>query len=227
MSKSDQSLGTRASIIDASRHLFADQGYQGTGVALICETAGVSKGAFYHHFASKQAVLETIFQDWLRGLEPALDLWKDDPRPVPQVLLTAAAAARPAFSGADRSRRLLLELWSQAARDAELAGVARAPYQRYHDGLKTMLDRGVRQGTLRKHDTTTGARVLVALAVGALLQSLLDRASHPGGDRASSRVAPRRGHPEEDPEGDPGDDDWGRVVTEGVSMLLRGIAKES
>jgi AcrR family transcriptional regulator len=199
MSKLEKSQETKSRILEASRGLFADQGFQGTGVAQICETAGVSKGAFYHHFASKQSVLETILQDWLSGLEPALDLWKADARPAPVVLLSAAAAARSAFSGADRSRRLVLELWGQAARDAELARVARAPYQRYHDAIKAILDQGVHQGSLHKHDTTSGARLLVALAVGALLQSLLD----------------------------PGDDDWARVVTEGVTMLLRGIAKES
>jgi AcrR family transcriptional regulator len=199
MSKSDHSLETKARILETSRDLFAAQGYLGTGVALICETAGVSKGAFYHHFPSKQSVLETIFEDWLRGLEPAFDLWQEDSRAAPAVLQSAAAAARPAFTGDDRARRLLLELWSQTTRDAELAEVAQAPYQHYQHGLKAILDRGVRQGSLRRHDTSTGARVLISLAVGALLQSLL----RPDGQ------------------------DWAGVVTEGVSLLLRGIAKES
>jgi AcrR family transcriptional regulator len=223
LSKSEQSLETRARILEVSRDLFAEHGYQGAGVALICETAGVSKGAFYHHFESKQAVLESIFQDWLEGLEPIVDLWKDDPRRAPQVLRSVAAAARPAFSADDRSRRLLLEFWTQTSRDPDLAAVARASYRRYQGGLKALLDRGIREGSLRRHDSTAGARLLVALAVGALLQSLLDRASHPGGDRASSRLRTPEGHPA----GDTGEEDWGNVVTEGVSMLLRGIAKES
>jgi AcrR family transcriptional regulator len=205
MKKSDQSHETRARILGVSRDLFARSGYQGAGVAEICETAGVSKGAFYHHFASKQAVLETIIHDWLTGLEPAFDLWREDSRPAPAVLQSAAAAARPAFSGTDLSRRLLLELWSQAARDPDLASVAGAPYQRYRDGLKAILSRGVREGSLRRHDTTSAAGVLISLAVGALLQSLVDRGSASEKDSGA---------------------DWGRVVTDGVSMLLRGIARE-
>jgi hypothetical protein len=54
----------------------------------------------------------------------------------------------------------------------------------------------------------------MALAVGALLLSLLDRPSHDGL------------HSEAQAAGDRADADWGRVVTEGVSMLLRGIVKE-
>jgi AcrR family transcriptional regulator len=222
MSKSDQSLETRSRLLEVSRDLFAEQGYEGTGVAEICEAAGVSKGAFYHHFQSKGTVLETIFQDWLASLEPALEQWRDEDRPVPDVLLSAAAA-RPVFAGSDRARRLLLELWSQTARDADLASVAREPYLRYQDELKTLLDRGVREGSLRRHDTGNAARILVSLAVGALLQSLLDRAS------SRLRIASSRpaGTPEGHPEEDSAETDWGRVVTDGVSMLLRGLAKES
>jgi hypothetical protein len=83
--------------------------------------------------------------------------------------------------------------------------VAGAPYQRYRDGLKAILDRGVREGSLRRHDTTSAAGVLISLAVGALLQSLVDRGSASDKDSGA---------------------DWGRVVTDGVSMLLRGIARE-
>lgn len=202
MPKTEQSLETRSRILEASRDLFADQGYPSTGVAEICQAAGVSKGAFYHHFGSKQAVLETIFHDWLSALAPALDVWREDPRPAPDTLRALAAAARPAFAGSDRARRLLLELWSQAARDADLAKVADAPYRHYQAALQSILDRGVRQGSLRRHDTRRGARVLISLALGSLLQSLLDRPS------ATS-------------------DDWGAVVADGVSMMLNGIAQES
>jgi AcrR family transcriptional regulator len=223
MSKSDQSLETRSRLLEVSRDLFAEQGYEGTGVAEICEAAGVSKGAFYHHFQSKGTVLETIFQDWLASLEPALEQWRDEDRPVPDVLLSAAASARPVFAGSDRARRLLLELWSQTARDADLASVAREPYQRYQDELKTLLDRGVREGSLRRHDTGNAARILVSLAVGALLQSLLDRASSRLRIASSHPAGTLKGHPEKDS----AETDWGRVVTDGVSMLLRGLAKES
>jgi len=198
MPKSEQGFETRSRILDSGRQLFAANGYQATGVAEICQAAGVSKGAFYHHFPSKQSVLETIFQEWLRGLEPALDLWRDDRRPVPALLASTARAARPAFIGDENSRRLLLELWSQTTHDQDLAQVALAPHRRYQDGLKAILDRGVREGSLRRHNTSTGARVLISLAVGALLQSLLAPAS----------------------------DDWANVVTEGVALLLRGMLKE-
>ena len=44
---------TRSRILDAAQGCFVQHGYDATGVAEICRSAGLSKGAFYHHFPSK------------------------------------------------------------------------------------------------------------------------------------------------------------------------------
>ncbi|MFE9191731.1 TetR/AcrR family transcriptional regulator [Micromonospora sp. NPDC007208] len=58
---------TRRSLLLQSRHLFATRGYQSVGLAEIVSAAGVTKGALYHHFASKvelfQAVLTQVQQE--------------------------------------------------------------------------------------------------------------------------------------------------------------------
>ena len=47
-------------ILDAAFRLFVERGYDGTSVARILADVPYSKGAFYHHFASKEAVLEAV-----------------------------------------------------------------------------------------------------------------------------------------------------------------------
>lgn len=55
----------REKIVDAALHLFHTRGYNGSGVNDIVVTAGVPKGSFYNHFASKEALgLETIARYW-------------------------------------------------------------------------------------------------------------------------------------------------------------------
>ncbi|MBQ1015508.1 TetR/AcrR family transcriptional regulator [Micromonospora sp. M51] len=58
---------TRRSLLLQSRQLFATRGYQAVGLAEIVSAAGVTKGALYHHFASKvelfQAVLTQVQQE--------------------------------------------------------------------------------------------------------------------------------------------------------------------
>jgi AcrR family transcriptional regulator len=49
-----------AEFLDVAQQLFFSQGYERTTVQEIIDTVGVSKGAFYHYFDSKQAVLEAV-----------------------------------------------------------------------------------------------------------------------------------------------------------------------
>jgi AcrR family transcriptional regulator len=54
--------GAREAILDAAFRLFIERGYDGTSVARILAEVPYSKGAFYHHFASKEAVLDAVIQ---------------------------------------------------------------------------------------------------------------------------------------------------------------------
>lgn len=56
--------------------LFWEKGYNGVSVDEICGKAGVNKGTFYHFFASKIALAETVLEEWwnqfrIELLEPA------------------------------------------------------------------------------------------------------------------------------------------------------------
>ena len=67
MRRAEQREQTRQALVRESRRLFATQGYGGVGLAQIVAAAGVTKGALYHHFASKadvfRAVLEQVQQE--------------------------------------------------------------------------------------------------------------------------------------------------------------------
>lgn len=50
----------RNQILDAAGALFAEKGYEATTITDVMDAAGVSKGGFYHHFDSKEALLEGL-----------------------------------------------------------------------------------------------------------------------------------------------------------------------
>jgi len=56
---------TRQSIIDAGVALFHEHGYHATSVRDVVERAGITKGAFYHHFENKETLLRVIHQEYL------------------------------------------------------------------------------------------------------------------------------------------------------------------
>jgi len=52
--------GTRQLIIDAADDLFYRQGFEHTSFAHIAEAVGISRGNFYHHFKTKDQILDAV-----------------------------------------------------------------------------------------------------------------------------------------------------------------------
>lgn len=55
---------TRLRIMDRSEGMILDQGYAATSVDSVVEAAGVTKGAFYHHFPTKDALALALVERW-------------------------------------------------------------------------------------------------------------------------------------------------------------------
>jgi len=56
-------METRQAILDAARHLFGDRGVDHTTVDDLAAEVGVSKGAVYHHFSSKEEIFRSILAE--------------------------------------------------------------------------------------------------------------------------------------------------------------------
>ena len=54
------SEATRAALLDEATTLFAERGYAGTSLEDVASASRVTRGAVYHHFASKQALFEAV-----------------------------------------------------------------------------------------------------------------------------------------------------------------------
>jgi TetR/AcrR family transcriptional repressor of nem operon len=68
---------TRDRILDAAQRLFIDNGYSGTTVDEVIAASASSKGAFFHHFESKQALAEALVDRYVAGDLAMLDAGLD------------------------------------------------------------------------------------------------------------------------------------------------------
>lgn len=163
---------TRTRILEAALRRFASVGYSAASVDDICVAAGVSKGAFYHHFPGKQALFLELLNQWLDTIDVGLDAARQ--QTVPETLLAFTDMLPGIFAAADGRLPMFLEFWLQASRDEAVWQATVAPYERYQQFFKKLVEQGQVEGSFRADvDAPSAAKAIVGLAVGLLLQGLL------------------------------------------------------
>ena len=63
MKQREKSFATKNKILNAASMLFLEKGYEETTMQDIMESSGVSKGAIYHYFVSKQEIISFMIKD--------------------------------------------------------------------------------------------------------------------------------------------------------------------
>ncbi|MEU9982376.1 ScbR family autoregulator-binding transcription factor [Streptomyces sp. NPDC050856] len=65
MARQERAVRTRRAILEAAAAVFDERGYEAATIAEILERAGVTKGALYFHFPSKQALAQGVLDEQL------------------------------------------------------------------------------------------------------------------------------------------------------------------
>jgi AcrR family transcriptional regulator len=163
---------TRSRILESAIKLFSNRGYNKASVDDICAEAGISKGAFYHHFKSKQALFRALLDSWLKAIDNTIEASKD--KTAPETFMQMTEAFPHVFEAAGDGLPMFLEFWLQASRDKRLWEASVAPYRRYHKYFTSLIKKGQDEGSFVEVDPALTSRMIVATAMGLLMQSLLD-----------------------------------------------------
>ena len=92
--QADRSAATIRLILDTARGLFATQGYEAVSIDMIAAAAGLTKGACYHHFASKRDLFERVIDEVQATIAARLTEMAAPPSgpPSPRSIATGAGA---------------------------------------------------------------------------------------------------------------------------------------
>ncbi|MFF2494455.1 TetR/AcrR family transcriptional regulator [Agromyces sp. NPDC058064] len=72
-SKAEQRERTRAEIVRLATARFAEHGYAGVALEELMSEAGLTRGALYHHFGSKQGLFLAVVEHAQRGVAQAVE----------------------------------------------------------------------------------------------------------------------------------------------------------
>lgn len=155
----------REELLDCAQALFAARGYDNASLNEVIAAAGVSKGAFYHYFASKEALLEALADRLVRqSLAQVRDVLDDPDLDALTRLNMLMARSRQnkmeiveaswaMFETLFRPENLVLYHRINAAASAVFAPI-----------LTGIIAQGVREGTFKTFDPEGVADMLLQLS---------------------------------------------------------------
>lgn len=157
----------RDAFLDAAQRLIQTRGYEQMSIGDILAELDASRGAFYHYFESKDALLDAVVERMADGATVRLEPVLADPE------LTATAKLEALFGGmaqfkAERKELVLriLEVWMSDGNAVVREKMRRIVSARLVPWLERIVDQGITEGVFSSRYPDYLARILAALVQG-------------------------------------------------------------
>lgn len=165
---------TRHRILDAASRVFARRGYSQATVEDIAAEAGVSNGALYHHFESKEELFRALLDDHLSGelsefgaMRPAASLR--------EMIEHFVAFQRDHLQSHRELGPVSMEFWAVAAGEDWARDPVAEFHRRARDVIAEVLRVGQSAGVVRSDlDAEAAALLLLAVFEGVGILQALD-----------------------------------------------------
>ncbi len=158
----------RDEFIDAGQHLMQTKGYEQFSIEDVLAEVGASKGAFYHYFGSKQALLEAIIDRLVQGGLAIVQVVVNDDS------LSAVDKLRHYFSGIAnfKTERMefvlaLMRVWYSDDNAIVREKFRRQFVRQVTPHIATIVRQGVSEGVFSLSEPEQMARVLLSLILDA------------------------------------------------------------
>lgn len=184
MDQEKRSSKTKNNILKAAAECFAEYGFEATDVNKICKKLGLTKGAFYYHFSSKQDLFLELLDRWINKIANQLDSVHLESKDTLKILINITEKIQPAFEEVDSQLPLFLELYIKAIWKTELKKVIIKSYQKFLDFFTDIIEKGIKEGSIKQVCAEDVAKILFSITIGLLIQGLLNPLGADWGDLA-------------------------------------------
>lgn len=166
----------RRQIMDAAITCFAREGFHRATMQDIVAETGLSAGAIYRYFPSKEDIVAAIAAEHHAAEAAALaEASGDDDVAAALRHLVGVSLGRLADPAEQRWRRVTVQVWGEALRNDRVMGIVRGGLDEPVQILAGLFRRGQRTGTLAPGlDPDGAARVCASIFQGLVLQQAWD-----------------------------------------------------
>lgn len=189
-------INTKDKILEAGIELFSQKGYDATSVQEICEKAGVSKGAFFHYFPSKEFFFIEILDHWLKDLLKSIEQFTGEIEDPYLTIINMSKIFKDIFRESRSKFLLYIEFLRVGLRDNKILEKLASYFDFYTEYFANLIKPGVEKGHFANIDPKVISKILIAYALGIIEQELFS----PG-------------------------EDWEKIGKQGIEIILRGIRR--
>ncbi|MEM9357325.1 MAG: TetR/AcrR family transcriptional regulator [Pseudomonadota bacterium] len=134
---------SRTSILDAAELCFARDGFHRSSVQNICSAAGISAGAFYVHFESKEQLIAGICERDRRQFAERFEAFAAAESPLDAL---GRLAETYLFEDAQHKRQLFVEIGAEATRNPEVKALFTSVDRFVEDSFTTFIEYLIQTG---------------------------------------------------------------------------------
>jgi AcrR family transcriptional regulator len=169
----DHLIARREQILTAARHCFMRNGLHNTSMQDLIREAGLSVGAVYRYFKSKNEIINAISQTIAGGLAAQLEEVAARDLPL-QEAMRGVLEHIDVQLGPDGNFPLAIQVWSEAVLDPAIGVIVRDRYLELRRPFRTIIERAIARGELAADaDVDALAAVLFGMIPGYALQRKL------------------------------------------------------
>ena len=164
----------RSQILDAAESVFARKGFDRARMDDIVAESGLSKGALYWYYKSKDALIKALLDRVFSGDLRAAETLTGTPGSATERLRTFYRTTIEEIRGLEKLLPIGYEFLALAARRKTVRRVVGEYYHRYHAVLAKLIQQGIDQGEFKEVPIEDTALTLVGMLEGIALLWMVD-----------------------------------------------------
>ncbi len=165
---------TKKKIMEVGENLFSETGYDATSVQDICSKAEISKGAFFHHFPTKEFLFLEILNDYLFKLDNKMNEIEKKSKNSLIAMEKMVDILDEIFVTSKGKFTIFLEFLRKSSKDSEIMKKLSNQFQKYQKYVFSLIEKGKKEGNIKEEvDSEFISQLIISLAIGMILKKSL------------------------------------------------------